>query len=497
MGSSKTIFGDTMKEKSIWLKEIEDDLSISLNKDLEVDVLIIGGGITGLSTAYNLIHQGLKVCLVERNSIGSGITSKSTAKITILQENIYSKLKTFHGKSKSFLYYQSQKFAIERLINTIQENHIECDLEESNSYLYITGKSKLKKIKKEMKLLKDFNEDVEYKNKLPDGTYSFYNFMVKNAYVFHPLKYLNALKCICRSNGIDIYEKTKVDEIKKIEEGYECNTNSFKIKAKYIVIASHYPYFISPFYLPLKSKLQKSYIKAFPTVDNLKFNAINIDDPIKSIRYYTQDCKTYKIVLFNSHNISVKNDEQNNFNTLIDQEQHQPEYVWSNIDITTNDYLPFIGWIDERMLIGTGYNTWGMTNGTIAGQIISDCLLKRDNPYIGLFDPKRKVNLGKVQTTFGIIFANAYSFIKSKVFKKKNWYSSNVKIERINGKTIGIYTDLNQIEHKVELTCPHLKCSLVFNEVERTWDCPCHGSRFDMDGNCIEGPSKYNIAYKE
>ena len=149
------------------------------------------------------------------------------------------------------------------------------------------------------------------------------------------------------------------------------------------------------------------------------------------------------------------------------------------------------------MLIGTGYNTWGMTNGSLAGKILSDIILKKENKYINLFNPMRKINKGKIINFPLILGSNAYSFIKSKIYKNKKWYPNTVRFEKRNGKNIAIYIDENKKEHIVYNLCPHLKCSLNFNEIELTWDCPCHGSRFDIDGNCIEGPSNYNITYKE
>ena len=176
-----------------------------------------------------------------------------------------------------------------------------------------------------------------------------------------------------------------------------------------------------------------------------------------------------------------------------------PDYLWSNKDIITNDYLPFIGSIsdDNKLLIGTGYNTWGMTNGTLAGSILADIILKNKNKYENMLNPKRSINISKIVKFPIILFSNIYSFSKNKICKNKDWYSSNVKFESRNGKDVAVYIDEDNKEHIVYNLCPHLKCSLIFNEIEKTWDCPCHSSRFDLDGNCIEGPSNYDIKYKE
>ena len=249
--------------------------------------------------------------------------------------------------------------------------------------------------------------------------------------------------------------------------------------------------------MPIKCTLQKSYIKAYKVKENLNFNAINIDSKIKSIRYYTKNKINYKIVLTGSHNISIKNNEKKNFKLLEKIDKNKADYCWSNIDIITNDCLPYIGKIEHNLLLATGYNAWGMTNSALAGIVIKDIILNRNNKYLKLFDPKRGINTLKVINYPISISSSIYSFAKTKFNLKKTWYPKKLEFETRKNKSIAIYTDKNNKKHIVYTKCPHLKCNLIFNEVEETWDCPCHGSRFSIDGKCIEGPSNYDISYKE
>ena len=485
-----------MKNKSIWAEIKDKNICQKLNQNLEVDVLIIGGGITGISTAYHLTNSQKKVCLIEKNTIASGVTCRTTGKLTYLQENIYSKLNKFHGKFTAKKYLDSQKDAINLVEQIIKENQINCDFENVKSYLF--EDKKINKLEKEINLLKEFKINLKNTNILPNNKIVNKGYYVEDTYVFHPLKYLFNLKNIILNKGISIYENTKVTSIKKKGNIYECNVNGFIIKTKIIVFAIHYPYFLIPFFMPLKGYIEKSYIEAFKVKENLRFSAINISKPTKSIRYHT-DKNNYEIFLTNSHNTCIKENDKKNFNCLLKTKKVNPDYLWSNKDIITNDLLPFIGSLnhDNTILIGTGYNTWGMTNGSIAGKILSDIILKKENKYIKLFNPKRNLNSGKLLSFPLILGSNAYSFIKTKINKNKSWYPNTVRFEKRNGKNIAIYTDENYHEHIVYNICPHLKCSLNFNEIEKTWDCPCHGSRFDIDGNTIEGPSNYNITYKE
>jgi len=484
-----------MKNYSIWKDELKEKYK-KLENDLNVDVLIIGGGMTGINTAYQLINSNLKVCLVEKNIIGSGVTSRSTAKLTFLQENIYSKLCKYHNKEISKKYLESQKDAIKIIKNIIIKENIDCDFEIVKSYL-INNNSK--KYENEKNILYDFNIDLNYTHILPNNKKVKEAFYVNDTYVFHPIKYLNQLSTIITKNNISIYENTKVTEIDKKDSFYYVKTNNNIIKTKYIVFALHYPYFLIPFLTPLKTKLEKSYIEAFKVNDNYKYSSITISKPTTSTRYLTLNNNNYKIFLTNSHNISIRNNDFKEFSKLVDKNKEKPDFIWSNKDIITNDFLPFIGSLnkDNTMLIGTGYNTWGMTNSALAGKILSDIILKRNNKYISLFNPKRCLNKGIIINTPIILGCNMYSFTKSKIVKNKSWYNKNVRFEKRNGQDIAIYTDINKKEHIVYNVCPHLKCGLIFNEVELTWDCPCHGSRFDIYGKSIEGPSNYDITYKD
>ncbi len=486
-----------MKNVSIWSEELRISKYPKLEQDIDIDVLIIGGGMTGVNTAYQLIDSGLSVCLVEKNTIGSGVTSRTTGKLTYLQENMCSKIKTFHGSEKAKLYVESQKDAINLASEIITKEKIDCNLESAKSYIFSSTDDG--KLREEERLYEEFGIQVKVSNTLPHEDKKNKNFYVDDTYVFHSVKYVLSLADICSKRGISIFENTKIVSMDEVSDGYICKTENNSIKAKYVVLAMHYPYFLSPFWMPLKCYLEKSYIEAFKVDKNYGFSAITVNSPVISMRYYSEGDNNYQLYLSNSHNLAIKNDEEANFQELLNEKNTKPDYVWSNKDIMTIDALPFIGVVgdNERLLIGTGYNTWGMTNGILAGKILRDIILKNENKYIDLFSPTRSLSASTIGNASLILGSSAYSFVKNKVSKNKNWYSTNIKFEQRNEKDVAIYIDENKKEHIVYNICPHMKCSLIFNEVEKTWDCPCHGSRFDLDGKCIEGPSNYDITYRE
>ena len=486
-----------LKNYSIWLDSINKNNYPKLDKNIEVDILIIGGGITGISTAYHLINKGLNVCLVDRNKIGHGISSKTTGKLTILQDLMYTKLSKKHSSSILSQYLNSQKDAIKLVEEIIRENNIDCDFAKQKSYLFASTKEDVTKVKHEEELLK-FMKVKTNKETLPINIKNYYAISVDEQAYFHPLKYIYGLAKACSNNDIKIYENTKVTKLAKKDDLFFCYVDKYIIKAKKVVLACHYPFFVIPFLFPLKGHLERSYISASKVNEVKCVSGINTSKSSISFRYQTDNLNNYFLYLNNSHNLAFKFNLKNNFNKLLNNIEalnFKPEYIWSNIDIITNDYLPYIGLIKENLYIGTGYNTWGMTNGSIAGKLLSDLILNKNNKYKKLFDPKRSSSSICSITTD--IFSSAKPFIQNKLIKNKPYYAKNVIFTKRNGKSVAIYKDENGIEHIVYNKCPHLKCSLIFNEIEKTWDCPCHASRFTIDGEVIEGPSNYNIKFKD
>lgn len=471
-----------MKKYSLWLDDINEVITDSLRENLEVDILIIGGGMTGIMTAYNLIDTNFKICLVEKNIVGHGITSRTTGKLTFLQDDIYCFLNKNYYFEIAKKYLKSQKEAISIVKNIVEKNNINCDFEKIDSYILSKDK---KKLDKEKSLLEKMG--VKVANSF---LFNYDAIKVQDTAIFHPLKYLNSIKEILIKNNIKLYENSTVTNIKKEKDYYICDINNHKVKAKKVVIACHYPFFLIPFLLPLKTSIEKSYLSA-SKANKKNISAITIENPIKSFRSYND----YLIYLSNSHNTSFNSNYESHFKNLeieCNKMNLNPEYIWSNHDIMTYDRLPFIGEIKENLWIGTGYNTWGMTNSNLAGKIISDSIKENYNEYYDIFDPNRKSLLLKAINYPCNIFYSGKSLIQNKIKKDKSWYS-NLKFEKRNGKSIAIYKDEKNKEHIVYTTCPHLGCTLLFNETEKTWDCPCHGSRFDIDGKSLCGPSKNDI----
>lgn len=477
---------------SLWKKE--EYKHISLENDIEVNTLIIGGGLTGLLTAYYLNNKSS--CIVEARRVGSGVTKNTTAKITYLQERIYTKISSLTNKSKARIYLQSQVESVKDLINLIEKEKIDCDLVKTPSYIFTDKKSKLSKLKEEVYFLKKNNIEIS-KSSLPINYKNYASYKVNDTYTFNPLKFLTKLYEILQNRNIKIYEQTKIIKIKRENNKYICFTENNKIIASNIVFATNYPYFLFPLLMPLKSHLEKSHMIITKYPKYLNFSCININKPTYSTRFYKTNNNIYRICLGSSHNTSFNNNDKKSFSKVINEFKIQEKDIimkYSNTDIITSDYMPLIGKIKESMYISCGYNTWGMTNSILGAKIITDLINKKENKYSKTFNPKR-INKSNIIKLPYYILSNTYSYITSKILKNKSWYK-NIKTHYKIGNDISVYIDENGKEHKVKNKCPHLGCGLIFNEVEKSWDCPCHSSRFDIDGNCIKGPSNKDIKLK-
>lgn len=485
-----------MENHSIWEKSENKNEVLKDINNLSTDILIIGGGITGMSTAYFLMNQDKKITIIDKSYIGMGVTSKTTAKLNYLQGTIYQKLEKNFNRKTSKMYFDSQKDAIDIVKKIVKKENIDCDLEKCDSFIFTKDKNNIKKIQKEKEILESFDVKCSEVDNLPIHFPIEYGIVTSDTYTFHPLKYVNGLRKAIEKK-VDIYENIIALEITPKDNCFFVKTNEGNIKAKYVVVACHYPFFILPGFIPLKTYLEREYVNSSKyDLDSSRFTAISIDSTLHSIRFYND----YIIYGSNKHRLTNKikykenyEKSQNDFKRLFSRE---PEFTWMNQDIISNDDLPFIGVADKKhpnLLIATAFNTWGMTNGTIAGKILSDIILENNNKYIELFNPNRINMTGILNSIIGAIH---YSKVYGQTTIKKNpiFYNDHVYVVKINGKYYGVYYDYYGKKHIVDHKCPHMKCNLVFNDCEKTWDCPCHGSRFDIDGNVIEGPANYSIS---
>lgn len=487
-----------MKNRSIWInKNVNNHKLPKLDKDISCDILIIGGGMAGLSTAYNLMDSNKNIVLIEKDICGMGATSKNTGKLTWMQDLIYARLTNNYNNEIAKAYYDSQVDAINLVKKIIKDNKIDCHLEETKSYVFSDNKSDYNKFSDEISFYEKYNIKYKMLNKLPieyDCSIALEGY---DSYVFNPYEYLVSLKNIVKEK-VKIYEDTRCIAVSKKDYGYIIDTDDgYKINSKYVVVATHYPPFIVPFLTPFKTKVDKFFLGASKTNDNKDIQIISYGKNSVSMRYYGYNNNNYFIYGRRSHGTTHHLDVRDDYKELNDEYNRKfgkdVEYFYHTHDLMTYDGLPFIGSIDKNLFLCTGFNKWGNTNGTLAGKIVSDLICDKTNMYSLLFNPKRGMSFDKIKNIFLYNITVGSTYILNKISSSQKFYGDDVKIKYINGKKCGIYIDEKGCKHVVSNICPHMKCNLVFNYIDKTWDCPCHASRFSIDGDIIYGPSVFDI----
>lgn len=514
-----------------------------LEKNIETDICIIGGGITGISTAYYLTKENLKVTVLDMGKIGFQTTGNSTAKITSQHGLFYKYLKDSKGEDFARLYYDANEDAIKNIKKIVEKENIECDLECQSAYVLAANREEVQKVKDEVEVVRGFGGHAEYleredidKNLLILNPLAAIRF--KNQAQFNSYKYTIELAKICKNLGANIYENTKVVDVRDEKDYYYLETeDGYKIKAKYLVITTKYPIINIPGFYFMKMYQSTSYGISIPVKEKL-FDGMYITstNPKVSLRmakvdnniikdvvdgnienYAKQDKENRKrvkekqnskkdneyvlIVVGADHKTGEKTDLSNSYKKLENiAKQIYPEGkvedYWNTEDCITLDKIPYIGkystmW--ENAYVATGFNKWGITTSNIAANIITDMIIGRKNRYEDIFISTR-VEPVKNRQEVGNMLKETVSSLVLKKFELPESEQASLKNEEgkiieIEGEKVGAYKGKEGRIYTIVPKCAHLGCELSWNNLDKTWDCPCHGSRYDYTGKMLYGPT--------
>jgi len=489
---------------SYWVDTSKRPEFPKLEKDIETDVCIIGAGITGIMTAYMLLNKGLKIAIVEKGEICSGVTQNTTAKITSQHGLIYNYLEVTFGTEFAKLYLQSNEKAIDIIEEIINKENIDCGFERTNNYIYTCTDEYLQRIKDEVETVKGLGLEAELieKANLPFEIKSGIKF--PNQAKFHPLKYLYKIVEVLVENGVEIYTNSIVQDTKRAGTGYEVITESNSIKAKYVVMATHYPIKSFPGLHFLKMYQDRSYSIAIePHAKFDKGMYISAESPVASFRPINdelliiggQDHKTGD----NSTNLDVCYKSLETYAKEI-YPSMKVKYRWATQDCVSLDKVPYIGDFSNLMpnlYIATGYKKWGMTTSHVAAEIIRDKILKNKNKYEEIYKAIRFGALKNYKEMGNMLKQSVYSLAINKIKMPKYKYEDLEKdsggVVEYEGEKMGIYKDKDGNIYAIEPYCKHLGCELSWNNLEKTWDCPCHGSRYDYTGKLINEPATEDL----
>ncbi len=432
---------------SIWNTSTDLPRFEPLRRNLKTDVLIIGGGLTGVLIASKLKELGVQYALVEANTICSGVTLNTTAKITSQHSLIYSKINNNFGPEFAEMYYNSNEQALKEYKKICK--NIDCDFLEKDAFVYSLNRSD--KINEECEILNKIKADFEFTNKLDDLPFTVAGAIkFKNQAQFNPLKFVKGIV-----DGLNIYENTKVYSF----DGESYVINGGKITANKTIVATHFPIFNKFGFYPLKLYQDRSYVLALQNAKTVDGMYIDENPTGLSFRMYDD----LLLLGGGAHRTGKEGGNWKELNKFKNRFYPSSKEVtrWATQDCMSLDSIPYIGQYSKTapdIFVATGYNKWGMTSSMVAANLLCDLVMGNDNQYSGLYSPSRKI-------------------LRPQLFT--NIVESTVNL--LNFKTP---------------RCPHLGCALKWNNAEKSWDCPCHGSRFSENGELLDNPATDGIKIK-
>lgn len=486
----------------LWLDTVSAPNYPTLTHPLDVDVCIVGAGITGVTLAYLLKDTDLKVVLIDSDHVLHGTTAYTTAKVTAQHDIVYDEIIHSYGEYQAKCYANAQTDALYFIEQTIQQLKIDCEFERKFAAIYTQDPTYVPVLEKEFKAYQTLGLKGHLVDEL-DLPFAIEKALIlEDQAQFHPLKYtLGLLNSIAEASNIEVYENTPATDIKKQDSAYVIETAfHVEIRAQKVIQTSHFPFYDDLALLFAKIEPSRSYLIACEGAQNLPEGMyLSYEQPTHSVRTY-QDLL---LIGGEDHRTGNQEDTVAKYEALkgfAHQNFHVDDviYEWSTQDYETVDKLPFVGRMQENdnIFVATGFRKWGMTNSTAAALLLRDLILDKENPYEPLFSPQRKNLKAQIKN---LIFYNAqvaFELLKGKLQHVEGVTSLNpgeaTVISTDEGK-YGVYKDENEELFVVDITCPHLGCELNFNRAECTWDCPCHASRFSYKGEIISGPAHYSL----
>ena len=476
-----------------------------LDGDVRADVAVIGGGIVGITTALLLAEGGARVVLLEADRLARGVTGHTTAKVSSQHGLIYARLRARFGADGARTYAQANETALEWIADRVRRDGIDCDFRRRPSYAYATSRGERAKAEREVEAASDAGLSAWFTDRTPlpyetEGAVRF-----DNQAEFHVRKYLVAL-----ARGLDcrIFECTRAVEV-DTDEQCVVKTPGGSVIADQVVVATHYP-FLDRSLAFARVHPERSYAIAC-RIDGTPPDGmfISAGSPTRSVRGIPVDGGELLLVGGEGHKTGTGGDTTERYRRLeAFARQHwdvrSVDYRWSAQDGITVDGVPYVGPLtprNDRVLMATGFAKWGMTAGTAAAMIMSDRLLGRENAWASLFDPNRlkpraaAVRLVKENAEAGL------HLVGDRLTKPGRRPIDDLEpgegdIVRHRGEKVAGYRDDDGTLVAVSATCTHLGCQVNFNAAERSWDCPCHGSRFAPDGSVLQGPAVHRLERK-
>ena len=498
-----------MKPTSPWMDTAPArDPFPALPGDLDVDVCVIGAGITGITAALLLKEAGRTVALIDMQGVAEGVTGFTTAKVTALHGLIYDTLKSKHGKDGARVYAEANTAGLELIARWSEERGIDCDFRRRPAFTYAEDDSDLSKLEKESKSAQQAGLDVQLVDEVDLPWPVAGAVRLDDQAEFHPRKYLLALADLVDGGGSYVFENTRALGVKPGEVN-EVQTDAGTVRARDVIVATHFPFLDRGLFFARVSP-ERSYALGVRVRGAIPFGMFrSTESPSHSVRAHPMPDGGELLVVGGESHKTGQEDPVECYEKLeaYARERFDVEsvdYRWSAQDCMPADSLPYVGRVQPgstRVWTATGFKKWGMTNGSAAALLLADLVQDRENPWAKVFDPNRLKPL-----------ASAPKLVQENVNVAKRFFGDRFSppdagslddlapgeggIVVVDGEKVGAYRDPQGELTLVDPVCTHLYCHLKWNQAELSWDCPCHGSRFAPDGRVVEGPAVHDLEVK-
>ncbi|MER6732237.1 FAD-dependent oxidoreductase [Streptomyces puniciscabiei] len=497
---------------SYWLRTAPGPSRPALSEDLDVEVAVVGAGIAGLSTAHELARAGLRVAVLEAGRAASGVTGYTTAKLTAQHTLVYDRLRRTRGPEGARLYARSQSEAIEHAAALVDELGIDCEWETRDAYTYVRDTARVDELRAEAEAARDAGLPASFTTEtgLPFPVAGAVR--VTGQAQFHPVRYLRAITEDLVARGGLLYEGTRVVGLQEGGEPCRLTTESGRtVSARDVVIATHYPVFDRALLFarlsPRRELVVAGPLGAGPDPEGMYITPEENTRSVRTAPYGTDGQRL--LIVTGEHFTPGTGGLPAGFDGLAGwAEEHFPgvalDHAWATQDNDSTDTVPLVGPFHpgaRHTWVATGFGGWGLSGGIMAGLLLTALITGRDCAWRELYDPRRLKS----------VVREAPSLLKTQAEVARHFIGDRLKppasvddlapgdgaVVRAAGGRLAVHRDEAGALHAVSARCTHLGCLVAFNRAERAWECPCHGSRFDVDGRVLQGPAVRPLEQRE
>ncbi|MGN6293699.1 MAG: FAD-dependent oxidoreductase [Chitinophagaceae bacterium] len=488
-------------QTSLWQSSIPPYQPVNIPDSSNYDVIIVGGGITGISTALLLQESGKKCLVLEANTLCFGTTGGTTAHLNTLLDTPYSTIRKKFSAESAAIVAKSTEAAIELVRRNIKKYSIDCDFSEADAFLFAGNSKQEKQLEEIAEAALEAGLDLQFTENIPIPASFVSAIQVKGQAQFHPLKYVYGLAKAFERRGGHIRQDCRVTGV-EVNEKVEVTTSSGQYACTDLIYATHIPPGVN--LLHLRCSPYRSYVIAV-VLDKEEYPANLCYDMVDPYHYYrTQevDGQLYLIAGGKDHKTGHEENTQHRFTEL---EAHvrkmfrvkKVAYKWSSQYYESADGLPYIGHLPgqpEHLYVATGFGGNGMVYSSVAALTLEAILNNEENGQTRLFDPNRLKPVAGF-TNFIQHNADVAGELLGRLFSGEHLEElaelapGEGKMVSYEGQKIALYKDEEGVLHAIDPVCTHLKCEVNWNSAERSWDCPCHGTRYNYDGRVLTGPA--------